>query len=493
MTTIKAHQFEVDIENSSKISLSENIPPIDRTEDLYHHCKQRISQDGRIMVSKKAWFIRVLTLLVIAFVLFYNLIWGWSTRDPLIVYSVLVPVHTLLVFAVGWFFFKNRATGKVPQDLVSVIIPVYNQDMLIGQVINAVFRSTYSNLEVVAVNDGSKDNTHVVLDYLARRYPRLKVIHQPNGGKRAAVAAGFYASSGRFIVLIDSDSVVEERAIEEFMKTFSANMNVGGVVANGKVLNSHRNVLTKCQDTWYDYAFNIHKTTESLFGTVLCCSGCLAAYRREAIARYIPFWSAARVQNSDDRDLTSYTIASSWAKTQLTPISERFLRAMSQFDDAEDRSLTVQTLTTWETVYVPTAVVYTEVPEKFRSYIRQQIRWKKGYIRSCFFVSAFFWKKNPLMSLIFYTEFMSTFIYPVMLFTIYLYAPIMYHLYWLPLLYWVGQLLIGMAAGCDYKFRQPTAKNWIFKPLMNMISSLILPWLVIPALWTYKKNRWLTR
>jgi len=343
------------------------------------------------------------------------------------------------------------------------------------------------------VNDGSKDNTGRDLDLLAIEYPELKVVHQANGGKRKAVATGFYTSHGRFVVLIDSDSVVDEKAIEEFMKTFSTSPKVGAVVGNCKVLNADKNFLTKCQDAWYDYAFNIHKTTESTFGTVLCCSGCLAAYRREAIARFIPFWAAANVQNSDDRDLTSYAMASPWVKSELTSLSGRLLKAMSQYDDAEDRGLTSQTLATFETVYVPTAVVYTEVPERARAYIRQQTRWKKGYIRSCFFVSVFFWKKNPLMSLVFYTEFMSTFTSPAVLFSIYFYAPFMQHLYWLPLTYFAGQLLIGLAAGFDYKFRQPEAKYWKYKPVMNMIASLVLPWLIFPALWTYRKNAWLTR
>ena len=63
------------------------------------------------------------------------------------------------------------------------------------------------------------------------------------------VAAGFYVSSGSFVVLIDSDSVVDEKAIEEFMKTFSANPKVGGMVGNCKVLNADRNFLTRCQDS----------------------------------------------------------------------------------------------------------------------------------------------------------------------------------------------------------------------------------------------------
>ena len=462
-------------------------------KDSNQSSKARITQDDTIRVSKKAWVMRAFTVAAITFFMFYNLTMAWLMWDPLIVYSTLMPLHTLVVFIVGWVFFKNKATGEVPEDFVSVIIPVYNQGELIEDVINAVLKSTYSNIEVIAVNDGSKDSTGKILDALAKKSAKLKVIHKPNGGKRTAVAAGFYSSHGEYIVLIDSDSVVDNRAIEKFMKTFSANPKVGGVVGNCKVLNADKNFLTKCQDAWYDYAFNIHKTAESTFGSVLCCSGCLAAYRRVAIARFIPFWAKATIQNSDDRDLTSYVIATPWAKSELSPLALQLMKGMAKYDDSEDRGLTAQTLIEWETVYVPTAVVYTEVPDNAKSYIRQQTRWKKGYIRSCFFVSAFFWKKNPLMALIFYVEFMSTFVGPALIFAVYFYAPSIRQLYWIPLTYFIGQLLIGLAAGVDYKLREPETKNWKYKPLMNLIASFVLPWLIIPALWTYRKNRWMTR
>jgi len=422
-----------------------------------------------------------------------NIVIAVSLWDPLIVYSTLMPIHTLAVFLVGWVFFRSKASGTVNNDLVSVIIPAYNQASLIAQVVEAIFRSTYSQIEVVAVNDGSTDGTGAILNQLTTLYPRLKVIHQPNGGKRKAVARGFYTAKGKFIVLIDSDSVIDEYAIEEFMKTFNAHPEVGGVVGNAKVLNADRNLLTKCQDAWYDYAFNVHKTTESTFGTVLCCSGCLAGYRREAIEDFIPFWSAATVQNSDDRDLTSYAMATPWAKSELAPLARRLAESMASYDDSEDRGLTAHTLIEWQTVYVPSAVVYTEVPHTIKTYYRQQTRWKKGYIRSSFFVSAFFWRKHPVIALIFYTEFMMTFIAPVSIFAIYAYAPIVLHHFWLPITYVLGQLLIGFAAGIDYKFRNRKAGYWTYKPIMNVLASLFLPWLIFPALWNYRKNRWMTR
>jgi len=462
-------------------------------DDLLEHCLQHISNDGKIVVSNKAWIVRIISMSLVTLLMVTNLIIAWNAHDMLIFYAVLIPFHTLIVFLVGWIFFKNRANGKMPDDLVSVIIPVFNQEGLISDVIKAVFQSSYQNIEVIAVNDGSKDNTASDLDQLAEEYPKLKVLHQPNGGKRKAVANGFSISEGMYIVMIDSDSVVDERAIEELIKTLNTNPDVGSAVGNCKVLNADKNVLTRCQDAWYDYAFNIHKTTESTFGTVLCCSGCLSAYKKEAIVEFIPYWADAIVQNSDDRDLTSYTFATPWAKRGMKSISDQLKKSMSQYDDSEDRGLTAHTLTTWKTVYVPSAVVYTEVPDKIKAYIRQQTRWKKGYLRSCFYVSAFFWKKNPLMSFIFYLEFMTTFISPLILFSVYIYAPLFRNIYLVPLTYLAGQLIVGLMAGLDYKFRQPGAKNWKYKPLMNIVAATILPWLIFPALWTFRKNQWFTR
>ncbi len=462
-------------------------------DDLYSHCKQRISKKGRILVSRKAWVVRASLLVGMVIFMIYNMSIALSVGDPLIVYSTIMPVHSVIVLVLGWVFFKNRATGEVPDDLASVIIPVYNQEKLIEKVIDAILESTYPNLEIVAVNDGSKDGTGQILDVIAKRDDRVKVIHQLNGGKRTAVATGFYAAKGNFLVLIDSDSIVDKYAIEEFMKVFSANPKVGGIVGNGKVLNADKNMLTKCQDVWYDYSFNLHKTAESTFGSVLCLSGCLAAYRREAITNFIPLWAKDKAQYGDDRNLTTYAIATPWAKGQLAPIRMQLLKSMASYDDAEDRGLTSQTMIEWETVYAPTAVVYTEVPENLRTYIRQQTRWKKGYLRSSFFMSAFFWQKHPLMALLFYLEFMAAFISPLIIFSIFFYEPLFFRSFWFPLAYVAGQLIIGLIAGLDYKFRDPTSKQWMYKPLMNLISALVLPWVLFPAIRGFRKNGWLTR
>lgn len=413
--------------------------------------------------------------------------------DPLVIYSTLMPLHTIMILVIGWYFFKIKTNNKASEELVTVIIPIFNQELLIANVIEAVFKSTYKNIEVIAVNDGSKDFTGKILDKLSEKYQKLKIIHKTNGGKRTAVATGFSASKGKYIVLIDSDSIIDKYAIEEFMKTFSTDPEIGGVVGNGKVLNSEKNLLTKCQDSWYDFAFNVSKATESAFGTVLCCSGCLAAYKREAIEKFIPFWAESNFQYGDDRNLTTYAIATPWVKNKLTPISKHLMKSMASYDDAEDRGLTSHTLISWKTVYVPTAVVHTDVPENLKQYIKQQMRWKKGFLRSSFFVSSFFWKKNPLNAFLFYLELMSAFIAPAVFFSIYIYRPLFLQQYWFAFSYFFIQIILGVVIGFDYKLRNPKTKNWKYKPIMNLISSFVLSWILIPALLKYKSNKWLTR
>ena len=455
---------------------------------------QRISSDGKINVNKKGWLSRLVLLISLFMIIGYNLEVGVRLADPLILYSIIVPSHSVIILMLGWIFYRNPSKGEIGNELVSVIIPIYNQEQMISDVINAIDKSTYKNIEIIAVNDGSKDRTLTILKELQKIIPKLQVINNKNDGKRKAVASGFKVSRGKFIVLVDSDSVIDKNGIAEFLKTFNANPRIGAAVGNARTWNSQKNILTKCQDVWYDFTFNVSKACESIFGTVLCCSGCFSAYRRESLDEFIPMWSKAKVQTSDDRELTSFAISKSWAKKELLfAFANKTLGSASRFDDAEDRVLTAQALVEWRAVYVASAIVYTDVPETLRNFVRQQKRWKKGYLRTNFFVSGFFWNKNPLMALIFYLEFMSSFTLPLVILTVFLYEPFILNQYILPLTYFLGIILMGFGEGIDSKFRNPKSKNWIYKPLMNLISLFIISWVVIPALLTLRKNQWFTR
>ena len=455
---------------------------------------QKLTKTGRIKIPKFVWPIRIITILSLSAVIIYNFSIGIQLHDPLIIFATLIPVEAVIMATIGWFFYKNPKQGYEGNELVSVIVPIYNQNDMIPIVIDAISNSTYKNFEIIAINDGSTDGTKEVLDNLAKKYPKLVVINKKNGGKRTANLAGFSKAKGKFLVFIDSDSVIDPHAISEFMKTFNGDLKVGALVGHANVWNSKKSLITKIQDSWYDFSFNIVKTSESTLGNVLVCSGCLAAYRREAIEKFVGLWGQnSQNKKNDENEEIKYFKSNPWINKKSKKISETILKWSSQFDDAEDSVLTSQTLVDWETKYVASAKVYTDVPENMRGFVKQQIRWKKGWVRASLFLMTFFWRKNPIIASVFYINFSAGFLMPLVMFIIFFYAPIVMDQWYLPIAYTVSIVLYGYAQGLDFKYRDPTTNNWKYKPLANIVTGFVLPWLMIPALLSIRKSQWMTR
>jgi glycosyltransferase involved in cell wall biosynthesis len=97
--------------------------------------------------------------------------------------------------------------------LVSIIIPAYNTEKYIRECIKSCFRQTYRNIEIICVNDGSKDNTGKIIDSMLSEDRRLKVIHQENGGVTAARMAGTKTAQGNYVFYLDSDDVLTDHCI----------------------------------------------------------------------------------------------------------------------------------------------------------------------------------------------------------------------------------------------------------------------------------------
>lgn len=97
---------------------------------------------------------------------------------------------------------------------ISVIIPVYNGEKMIEACIRSVFAQKIADMEIIAVDDGSRDQTGVILDRLAAEDARLKVIHQENGGASAARNRGLEESRGEYIRFVDADDRMLENGIQ---------------------------------------------------------------------------------------------------------------------------------------------------------------------------------------------------------------------------------------------------------------------------------------
>lgn len=102
-------------------------------------------------------------------------------------------------------------------NLVSIIIPVYNVEKYLPQCIESVLNQTYKNLEIILVDDGSHDNCGKICDDYAESDRRIKVIHKQNGGVASARNAGKSAAHGEWIYFIDSDDWIESNAVEKMM------------------------------------------------------------------------------------------------------------------------------------------------------------------------------------------------------------------------------------------------------------------------------------
>ena len=100
------------------------------------------------------------------------------------------------------------------KELVSIILPVYNVEDYISVCLNSIISQTYKNLEIIVVDDGSKDSSGKISDEFARIDPRIKVIHKENGGVSSARNVGLREALGDFVIFVDPDDWITEDHVE---------------------------------------------------------------------------------------------------------------------------------------------------------------------------------------------------------------------------------------------------------------------------------------
>ena len=103
---------------------------------------------------------------------------------------------------------------KEEKELISVIIPVYNSERYVEECVKSILAQTYSNLEIIVVDDGSTDESSMVCDKVAKTDTRMLVFHLPNGGVAKARNFGLDQAKGKYVAFVDSDDIVEENFIE---------------------------------------------------------------------------------------------------------------------------------------------------------------------------------------------------------------------------------------------------------------------------------------
>ncbi|HZR15329.1 MAG TPA: glycosyltransferase family 2 protein [Acidimicrobiia bacterium] len=387
------------------------------------------------------------------------------TRAPAwVIYSLVVLVYILSRFVLGAMYHPKLPRGMGDADLpvMAIVVPAYNEERDIQATLHACVSVDYpaDKLRVVVVDDCSTDGTLRAIREFERGHPELVVLPQAvNQGKRAAMAVGVrWARDADVFVFIDSDSQIEPSALRKLARYF-ADPRVGAVAGHTDVANRDVNFLTRMQAVRYYVAFRVYKSAEALFSSVTCCSGCFSGYRREAVDRVLDKW-----------------------------LNQTFLGEPSTYGD--DRSLTNFLLRDWRVLYAPDAHAYTVVPETMKKFLRQQMRWKKSWIRESIRACTFMWRKHPIVSSSFYLGIFLPLIAPQIVLKSLVFDP--YVQGTLPYWYVGGILAMALLYGLYYRVYR-RERLWYHGVLFALFYTAVLVWQFPLALATMRDSKWGTR
>lgn len=118
--------------------------------------------------------------------------------------------------------------------LVSIIVPCYNHEKFIAETIESAYNSSYQNLEVIIVNDGSKDNSEQVVRLLQKKYHKLVYVYQENGGPASARNHGIKIAKGKYVLPLDADDLISPDYIQKCVEILESNQSVKLVYCNAE-------------------------------------------------------------------------------------------------------------------------------------------------------------------------------------------------------------------------------------------------------------------
>jgi biofilm PGA synthesis N-glycosyltransferase PgaC len=251
----------------------------------------------------------------------------------------------------GLMFYITRERHMAPVDRpppiehpppISILVPCYNEGDNAEETLETAAAADYPEFEVIAINDGSRDNTSEVLDRLAARIPRLRVVHlASNQGKATALNVGALLATHELLVCIDGDALLDAKALHWIAAGFRRG-NVGGLGGNPRIRN-RTSILGKLQVGEFAAIIGLIRRAQTMYGRLFTVSGVICAFRKRALED-AGWWSPHTI--TDDIDIT-------W-RVQLAG---------------------------WRVIYEPNALVWILMPETLRGLWRQRLRWAEGGVQ----------------------------------------------------------------------------------------------------------------
>lgn len=388
-----------------------------------------------------------------------------------LLFSAIIIITGVIFRTIIWIRYKPLSADDKEEmnwPYVSVIMPALNEEELIAKSIDSIFAGNYpqDKLEVIAINDGSTDMTHIYMMRSKRKYgERLKIIHfKKNLGKRKALYSGLKKARGEVIVTVDTDSKIGRSAIRNLVIPIIKDKKTGCVAGRVAVLNEKENFLTRMLSIRYSISFDFGRAYQSVYGAVFCCPGALTAYRKEILEKFIHTW-----------------------------VNQKFLNVPCTY--GEDRALTTKILKAgYMTRYQSNAVVYTKVPASFNQMNRMYLRWTRSYIRESYLFARFMFSnyrpKHRLLPI--FDFFFLNFLHPFHIFSLVLisYSFAVHPVF---VLRHLAFLVLSSFFLSLYYLRTNKSMAFLYGIPYALITAFCLWWIVPVAAVTLKNQSWLTR
>ena len=380
----------------------------------------------------------------------------------MIVATFLTLCKTLII---SWLAFQDRkkagSSERLQEDqfcpLVSVLMAAYNEEKVIRATLQSILQSNYpGTIEIVVVDDGSKDDTAGVVNELARDDLRIRLIQQENRGKAIALQAGLEAVSHDIIISLDADTLFERSTISNLVQPLE-NAKVGAVSGRARVGNP-KSLFARFQSLEYTCGFNLDRRAYNQLDCITVVPGAVSAFRKQAI--------------HDAGGISTDTLAED---TDLT-------LALHKCD--------------YVVAYAPNAVAWTEAPETMKAFARQRFRWAFGTLQClwkhrdllfAFKYKALGWFSLP--SAWFFNIFLVAIgsIIDILLLCSLFISPANGILYFYFLIFVIADLVLA-AVACLVE-KEPLQQIWLILP-MRFIYRPVLNYVVVKALLKAVKGVW---
>jgi len=282
--------------------------------------------------------------------------WGSNILFALFIVGIFLSVGRIALMALLATIQMNKEKKKAAMALpvavptsfpkVAIIVPAYNEEVNAVRTINNLLQQDYPSLDIIFVDDGSKDSTFKMVSDTFAGTPGVQVHTKTNGGKASALNYGINLANTEYVVCIDADTQLKSDAVSQLMKKFTSSPpgEVGAVAGNVKVGNEI-NMITKWQSIEYITSQNFDRRAFDLLNCITVVPGAIGAFKKEAIIKAGGF--------------TTDTLAEDCDLTMRLHRNNYLVRNCNE------------------------AISYTEAPETMKQFMKQRFRWSFGVIQ-CF-------------------------------------------------------------------------------------------------------------